>query len=37
MANRGSRHTNTSQFYITFDECKWCGTCLIHSGARHSS
>jgi peptidylprolyl isomerase len=22
MSNKG-RHTNTSQFYITFDECKW--------------
>ena len=22
-ANRGRRHSNTSQFYITFDECKW--------------
>ena len=23
MANRG-RHTNTSNFYITLNECKWC-------------
>ncbi len=24
MANSGKKNTNTSQFYITLDDCVWC-------------